>query len=383
MPTDSPETLIGLAYDAILDPEPGWDRFARAASRVLGGNDTRLTLRLPDGQVTCLAAPEPEFLDSYRQYHGRHDPWDAPAARLPAGAVTWVLSEVDHRELRRSEFFADWLAPQGLTGSGLTSMALKDGAITVAMFGAYGNRAARSLEAQDEALLTLLTPHLRRALSATRELLAARMRLAIESSVLSVFRFAALVVSHDGRVVECNRKAEELLRGGHGPLRTERGRIAGATSDQTNRLRSAVHQATAGIAGLRGGTSLRLASSRLEAGLCVLVVPLPIPSPGFDVRVSVPAALVLLTDPAATPSLARAMRESYGLTRAEARLADVLVRGSTLLEAAEALRVQPSTARSQLRAVLAKLGVRRQAEIVRTALMLPAAMLELAGTEKD
>lgn len=41
------------------------------------------------------------------------------------------------------------------------------------------------------------------------------------------------------------------------------------------------------------------------------------------------------------------MRESYGLTPAEARLAQRLVGGSTLLEAADQLRVRPSTARTQ------------------------------------
>jgi DNA-binding CsgD family transcriptional regulator len=129
--------------------------------------------------------------------------------------------------------------------------------------------------------------------------------------------------------------------------------------------------------------SLLLSAGSLEPRLSALVVPLATDAPGFESRPSVSAALVLVTDPTATPSLARAMRESYGLTPAEARLAQRLVGGSTLLEAAEDLQIRQSTARTQLRAALGKMGVRRQAELVRVALSLPAAAVERTRDEQD
>jgi len=54
----------------------------------------------------------------------------------------------------------------------------------------------------------------------------------------------------------------------------------------------------------------------------------------------------------------------YGLTRAEARLASKLAECLSLDEAAQSLTITRHTARSQLKAVFAKTGVRRQSELV-------------------
>lgn len=61
------------------------------------------------------------------------------------------------------------------------------------------------------------------------------------------------------------------------------------------------------------------------------------------------------------PQLLRAL---LGLTMAEARLAAVLCEGLSLVEAAQRLGIAHNTAKVQLRAVFAKTGVRRQAQLV-------------------
>lgn len=64
-------------------------------------------------------------------------------------------------------------------------------------------------------------------------------------------------------------------------------------------------------------------------------------------------------------TLAQMLRESFGLTTAEARLAVLLAHGLTLAEAAERVGVSIHTVRNQLRAVFDKLGLNRQSELVR------------------
>jgi pimeloyl-ACP methyl ester carboxylesterase/DNA-binding CsgD family transcriptional regulator len=54
-----------------------------------------------------------------------------------------------------------------------------------------------------------------------------------------------------------------------------------------------------------------------------------------------------------------------GLTAAEARLAAKLVQGLQLADAAVALDISPHTARTQLKAIFAKTGARRQSELLR------------------
>lgn len=60
------------------------------------------------------------------------------------------------------------------------------------------------------------------------------------------------------------------------------------------------------------------------------------------------------------------LRESFGLTEAETRLAQKLRDGRSLQQASEALGVSVHTARNHLRAIFDKMGVQRQSELVRT-----------------
>ena len=64
-----------------------------------------------------------------------------------------------------------------------------------------------------------------------------------------------------------------------------------------------------------------------------------------------------------TPSEAR-IRAMFGLTAAEARLAQLLASGDTLEEVARKLRIKLTTARSQLAIIFSKAGIRRQTKLV-------------------
>lgn len=72
-----------------------------------------------------------------------------------------------------------------------------------------------------------------------------------------------------------------------------------------------------------------------------------------------------MSDPEARPApSARLLQQAYDLTPAEAGLAARLAAGSSLQEAAEALGIGANTAKTQLKAVFAKLEVDRQAALV-------------------
>jgi pimeloyl-ACP methyl ester carboxylesterase/DNA-binding CsgD family transcriptional regulator len=70
--------------------------------------------------------------------------------------------------------------------------------------------------------------------------------------------------------------------------------------------------------------------------------------------------------------LAAALRASFGLTPAEARLAALLRDGASLAEAADELAVSVNTTRNQLRAIFEKMGLHRQADLVRALSQLAA-----------
>lgn len=78
------------------------------------------------------------------------------------------------------------------------------------------------------------------------------------------------------------------------------------------------------------------------------------------------AALVFIRDPDRYSALDETLLEqSYGLTRAETDLAAALDTGASLTEFAQRRGVSITTVRTQLYALMAKLGVNRQTDLVR------------------
>jgi DNA-binding CsgD family transcriptional regulator len=78
------------------------------------------------------------------------------------------------------------------------------------------------------------------------------------------------------------------------------------------------------------------------------------------------SAMVLITDPEpGARAKLEALRERYGLTRAEAAFALEIVKGGGRRATAERLGITDGTARSHLSKIFDKTGVSRQAELVR------------------
>jgi DNA-binding CsgD family transcriptional regulator len=65
------------------------------------------------------------------------------------------------------------------------------------------------------------------------------------------------------------------------------------------------------------------------------------------------------------------LSQRYGFTLGEMRLAEAIVNGVPLADAADQLGIQLSTARSRLKIILGKSGCNRQVDLVRLALSLP------------
>jgi DNA-binding CsgD family transcriptional regulator len=89
------------------------------------------------------------------------------------------------------------------------------------------------------------------------------------------------------------------------------------------------------------------------------------PLRGARGQAPVEAALVLIhdSDRHAVPPKQR-LREAYGLTAAEAGVAQLLLRGAGMPEIATELRISVETARTHLRRILGKAGVHRQSDLI-------------------
>ena len=177
-----------------------------------------------------------------------------------------------------------------------------------------------------------------------------------------------MLLDSRGHIVEANDSALAFFSA-PGGLRDERRLLRAAGRDDDRLLRAALARALPG-AGVPAGGSLTVGRFPFFPRLVVHLVPVPAPVPPGDSDV---ALVVLVVDPARGAPLDPALVASaFGLTPAEAAVAVLLASGHTVAEIAVLLGRRDSTLRSHLKQIFAKLGVRRQADVVRLLLSTAA-----------
>jgi DNA-binding CsgD family transcriptional regulator len=361
--------LIGLAYDAAVDPEQ-WSACLTALGQALRAPAIGVFPVVPGSfstRASLSVGHEPEFIARYDAYYGRPEVnayvrWATPDMLVP-GTVMRAEAVIPDRQLHRTEYFADWLRPQSIGAGGFAMLGSPSGVplvLSVARAPALGH-----LDREELALLRILVPHLERALALDRHLERLDAERQASEAALDLLEVAVVLVDRTGLPVLLNRRADALVRANDG-FGMDRDGLLGATPDSTTALRCCVADAvhTGAGRGTAPGGALTLPRPSGRRPLAALVT--PIAPERWRATPAAAFAAVLISDPdtvAAPP--ATALRRLWGLTGAEAMLAREVAAGRTLRDAAECLGVTVATARSQLARVFAKTGTDRQAELVR------------------
>jgi pimeloyl-ACP methyl ester carboxylesterase/DNA-binding CsgD family transcriptional regulator len=175
------------------------------------------------------------------------------------------------------------------------------------------------------------------------------------------------VISQRRKVTACNAAAQAVMAGGLGRMKPGEDVVF---DDPANleALKRAIDQTPA-----RGGTGVqtivKFERQGEDDGPCfAYVVPaIALPSAVGGPMILPEEGSFALVFPAteATSQLWTTLRESFGLTAAEARLARKLRDGRSLQDAADDLGVSVNTLRNQLRGIFEKMGLKRQSDLVR------------------
>lgn len=165
------------------------------------------------------------------------------------------------------------------------------------------------------------------------------------------------LVTASGNVGFANRAGRAML--GRGGLAVKHGRLEFADAEVQERFATFLAESS----DADGGPSLvlRVQGPRQRGAWRVLVSALDIGSGGSGAAYSV---FVYEPDAGQRPLPAKVLRALYGLSPAEARLANELFVGRSVQEAAAALGVTVNTARSTLKRVFGKCAVGSQAELL-------------------
>jgi DNA-binding CsgD family transcriptional regulator len=308
--------------------------------------------------LIAYARSDPAAMDAYRAHFHSVDPWEAglPARTLPVGQVLTGLAVLSHADFQKTEYYADFARHFRLTRA----------LFAVTGHNAEGTPSAVSITRGDHqsefdseavAFLSVLIPHLRRALQVHDRWASVGDQHKAALEALDALPFAVLLVDGHGRVCFVNTRASARLAKRDG-ISLDEGRLQCANAAVTRRLRDLCAEIAATRAQVprHPGAILHLPRTSSLTPLHALIA--PVHARGvFSVRRHDVAAVLYISDPteAAVPDEAL-LRAVYGLTTAEARVAALLATGRDLDEIADQFRYTRETTRWYVKQVLAKSG---------------------------
>ena len=353
----SPETerAIESCYDAITNPR-GWTAALDDLAHAMGAHACLILQHEFSGGQVFVRSSGTGILDDLWQ---RNLDWVKPVIE-PRGdiyvrhghqSVTQAQLFTDD-EIRHSRFHQEIARPAGLLhlAGGIFSVGGRDWAVPFF-------RSTEPFAPDCREPIAEVARRLARIVSISEKV----SRHTAENEIRTLERTgcAAVLVGRHGQVMRANELAEGLFCGAFG---IRHGKLWTASSASLSRLdqfmreiefaRAAGKPLPAPVVVARGGKPW------------LLIEPMPVSAASMEIFDGYRAILVIsdLTRPPVTD--AALLAQVFDLTSAEARLAVALCDGCDLATAARNFGISRHTIRSQLKAVFAKTGARRQAELV-------------------
>ncbi|MBB3952466.1 hypothetical protein [Aureimonas jatrophae] len=363
---DLDDALELIAEAALRDDL--WDKVPNALARLFRAKTVSLYFqdarqrsgRLERVETAVTDGYDSSTIDSYASHYYALNPYHRrPELAVPNQIVTddWLPSDLSGEE---REYMEDWVRPQGVRhvmGQILNQRAA--GALFLVTW--RGSDVGRFSEGEKQ-LFNRVSRATDRAIQVAERLHTAETAFSAAAAQLGMQGVGVIVLAADGRVTDCNAAADACLADRDG-LVLRGGRLEALvpadqsvfqrfvdgllkqdpvlSADRTEiALRRAPGRPSLHVEGLRvGAHRARFGPNR--HGSAILLLHLPVLSP---------------RDPAR-------LRQAWGLTAAEARLALLLLEPLSLPEAAQRLGITRETARSHLKALFAKTGTHGQTEL--------------------
>lgn len=366
-------SVIQALYDAALD-ETQWPQALTALTSITGSQAATFWVldgsdqpRLPT--LTCLNF-DPAFIDEYQKSMVPMDPTVQYLVAHPNQPIVHDGLVISERDKEHHAYY-DWHGRHSDTRYRLVGQArpAQDVQAGVAL---HRTRRIGRYEPTDIAQFAILHRHLERALAIAFRLGTLGTMQQCTTELLDHNPAAVLLLDDRHRVVYINRSAAALQSTGDGVRISPSGLNLPRKRDNDD-LRSLVTRAiAAGTSKSSAGGMMRAVRPSGKRPYSILVTPVSRRYPALSTLQ--PAVCVMITDPdqPRTPLPASHLRAVFGLTDAEARLADRLASGDELRVAAARLGITYGTARARLAEIFQKTETHRQVELVSLLLAMVA-----------
>lgn len=352
--------IIDLTYQAALEPEL-WPQVFDGVARVLAA-DRAVLLARPNGKGVAIPSPrlDPAAVAAYLETYEAINPIQREIDRRRAVAppVFTDRAFIEKRELQHSEFFSDFMRPTGMHAFLLAQM----NAPHTAALNVIRDARSGDFDAREVHLAKLLQRPLSRAYNMGLRLGAERRTSEGLTDYVERLTSAVLLVSADGTIAYASAAAQALLADRDGLGASGRTLRASAPGAQRLMARLIGQAASPDLEARRGG-AIALPRPSGRRPLAALVT--PVRSEGAPIAPGGPFALVSVVDPEAgeTAPIDR-LRDLFGFTPAEARVAALFIAGLEPRAIADQLGLSLNTIRVQITHIRAKTDTSRQGEFI-------------------
>ncbi len=359
--------MDGTLWPGLLDRMREVLRVRCAAIQVLSpANDrVRVTWAVRDSESQADQAHHDPFISGDQNPRLRYRPSAVDAA-------TMFMRDRDYFQEGDRDIgqLHERLADLGL-GSCLCASAALPGNDRLALVVHRDLNDRRDYSREDEQLIVSVMPHLRQAISLSRQLESARQHDMGLRQAVDRMSFGLVLCDGQGRPSWANRAAQLAFSGRDG-LRLRQNRLTAASPTDTEALRRSIAQVAQDRGDHRGAREQCLALSRSAGGSALHVIIVPVCDESDpdrycgSSRLGAAEVLLLFSRTSAAPTLpANLVGDLFALSPAESRLTVALCQGQSVNDYAAAHGVSIGTARFQLKQVLAKTQAARQSDLIR------------------
>lgn len=292
-------------------------------------------------------------------------------AKAAPGEVASVSSMVPPEQFARSDFWRDWVEPNGMADALIGPLVSNGAQMSVLNLMRARGHGRADFDADDEAVSRLIVPHVSRALSLNLRLAAADLRPnGVAADMLNALSTGVACLSDQGQVLWMNAAADRLLASRDG-----------LWVDRERRLLASTHSGRAALIRMTAETARgRAAAANVERpsgrmALCLTATPLRgarrddfaslLGARSFTVTALAIHEPDRDVSEGEDADLSARLQALYGLTPAEAVVATLIVRHRGLASVSEILGVARSTVHTHLRRAFHKMEAGSQAELAR------------------